>query len=244
MSEEKPDIGSLVTQIKSVDPEAFHDALKDNLQDHYNKIFRTGYGVAKGEFQPKIEASTKSLEQLQSEIQQRETRIKELQEKSPDLAKLEAKWEAALQAKAEEIEKVKGDYSSQLKEKDSIVLQERRDSFSANLVRYLVEQGADKDYAEVLVSKQGTQSRIKWGDERYPKIYQEDGQTPFPQSDGKRPYEILGADLLKEVPDKFLTDRKPSDSRFGDRAGDFEGFANLSEDQQEAWLKKAWAGRL
>jgi len=80
-----PDLSGLVDQMKGIDADTFHDALKEHLPDHYNKVFRTGYGTAKGEFAPKIEATSKSMEALKAEIEQREARIKELTEKTPDL---------------------------------------------------------------------------------------------------------------------------------------------------------------
>jgi len=49
-----PDLSGLVDQMKGIDADTFHDALKEHLPDHYNKVFRTGYGTAKGEFAHQI----------------------------------------------------------------------------------------------------------------------------------------------------------------------------------------------
>lgn len=241
---DKVDLSGLIGQIKGIDSEAFHDALKSEAPDHYNKVFRTGYGTAKGEYEPKIKASSDGLTKLQEDIAAKEAKIKELTEKTPDLAKLEATYELTLQQKADEIENLKKEYGQQLTERDGLVLSERKDGFNANFVRKLVELGVDKDYAEVLVAKGSTQERIKWGNEKQPKVYQEDGQTPFPQADGKQPYAILATDLIKAVPDKFINDRKPSDPGFGSRPGDAANFENLGEEQKTAFLEKMWAGRL
>lgn len=241
---QKPDLSGLIEQIKAADVNAFHDVLKTEAQDHYNKVFRTGYGVAKGEFEPKLKAGTESLKSLQDEIAAREAKIKELTENTPDLAKLEAGYELTLQQKAEEIERLKKQYNEELSKKDSMVLSERKDSFNANFVRSLVELGVDKDYAEVLVMKQSTQERVKWSEERQPRVYQDDGHTPFPQAEGKPAYSVLAADLLKSVPDKFINDRKPTSPGFGSLNGDLKSLAGLPKDQVEAQMAKMWGKRL
>ena len=237
----------VIAQIKALDPNEFSKALQAESHDHFNAIFRQGYGASKGDFEPKLQAASAELDKLRNEITEREKKIQALGENSPDVAKIQARYEATLEAKALEMQELQKGFQEKLSAKDQVVLRERQDAFEANLVRELVALGVDRDYAAVIVQKEENRKRIKWGEERDPRIYQSDLATPFPITDGQRPFTVLAKDLFSKVPQKFIDDRMPNASglsgRVDERGNPIVDVTKMNDAQLEAYLKKAnWPG--
>lgn len=241
---EGPDLNSVFETIKGADATELANKFKEGAPDLYNRIFSIGFGASKGEGEKTISELNTKLESVQKEIESRDAKIKELQSNSPDLQKLEEKYQGLLSEKAQLIEQIQNETNEKLSSKDQVILNERKSTFNSQLKSALVQAGVDPDYAEVVVLKESTQKRVKWGDERLPKVYQEDTETPFPSSDGKKPYEVLALDLFKKVPAKFVDDKKPEDPEFNLSSANLEKIARMPADKKKEALKKLWSGRL
>ena len=231
------EIIALVEQIKATDPKAFSEALHKGAIDHYNVMFRVGYGTSKFEFEPKLTAAEAATAEALKGITERDGRIEELAKKAPDMAAMQTKYEAALVEQEKKL-------TAQIDEQTSIAKSTLQAGFWSNFNRTLVaDHGIDKDYAEMISQKTDVRKRITWLDDGSQKIYQDDGTTPHPLSPGQHAYEVLAKDLAKGVPAKFVNDKKPNNTGFSG-GGDLSKLGQMSDTDKEKALADAWSGRL
>lgn len=165
--------------LKGADVKDVAEAMKTTANEHYQGIFRIGFGAGKGEQDKKIEQLETDLEAEKAKITAKDAELTKLREKTPDAEEIRKDYEAKLTAKEEEKKKA-------IEEAEAKVSEVHGSRFDAELSAALVSAGIEPDYAkEVLVPKY--RGRRKVEKDGTVKFYDDDGSTPLAANNGELP---------------------------------------------------------
>lgn len=203
--------------LTSADPKTVADAMKEEANQHYNAIFRIGYGTSKGEYENadgtgKLDAAKAELEAAKATIEERETALQSVQD--GDVKTLTTRIET-LEASNQKLTKERDEAKTYAAERIKGV---HKRNAEAEFAGFLIEQGVDADYArETLVpkyrSRLDVQVETSDGEEHVTVRALDENATPI-QAD--RPLAKLAEMAKSTVNPKFIT-------ATGDKGGGQEG---------------------
>jgi multidrug efflux pump subunit AcrA (membrane-fusion protein) len=174
-------------------------ALQKDGQPLYQLVFNKGHAVATA----KLEAEKATVEARATQAEQERDAAKgtlaERERNTPDVAAIRTQYEQQI---ADLKEQHKG---TLLKEKEARQA-ERLERTKAELRADLVSAGVDPDYADVLVEKRETLSRLTFRkDDGVLEILQAGKTIPLAVGDGESPVKLLVAELRGATPAKFIS---------------------------------------
>ena len=225
------ELQEIIEALKGIEakPADIADAFKKELNPVYTEMFNAGHRSATGTGREKIEGFEKQIEQLNKSIEAKESQIEQLKKSSPDVAKVQAEYEATLKGKAEEIDnlknqinEIKADFTGKLNEKDAAF-------FFSQVQQSLTGEGNKRMksvFAETILQNQSIRDRVKFG-ENGPTIYQADGKTPIPYADGMTAAQALANDLRTSLDAELFTDVRPGDHGFGNNGKGGQGGSDV-----------------
>lgn len=182
------------------------DALQQHAHEVYQEIFDRGHGEATRKAREQTEQLERDLEQARSELEKREQRIERLEEEQPDVARIESEYQ-------DEIAELKEEAREKMSNLRDQISSERMARARSDLTSTLVQEGVDRDYAEVQVHKAVDNGRIR---------HTEDGEVEVLQPGKEIPLQVddpLGS-LAEEIHDRTPAKFRSSDA---DRGSGAEG---------------------
>lgn len=209
-------IPEALEELEDADPQEFADALKDQRNDHYNAVFRVGFGAGKGEVQSKLEKRESEIESLQSDKESLQQQIEEMQGDSPELEEALQKKEQALQEKQNQVDQLQDEVSQARQEGRQALKSERMSNLQEGVANRLMEMGVlDRDIANTKAQSQQVQKRVDFDDELNLKVYQEDGETPYQLKQDQDPADALAEEVAGTMPGAYFKDTRPGSSGIG-----------------------------
>ena len=219
-------IPEAIEELGDADPKEFAETLKEERNDHYNAVFKEGYGAAKGDMSRKLDKKKAEVEDLQSQIQAKEEEIEALQASADDGDHQQriTELESRNQELKGQLEQAKAEVSTTAKGFHKRALEEQ-------VVSKLIEIGVEADYArEVLAPKvrrriDVAQREADDGVQYEPRFMDEDGVTPVQAQNGNLAH--VAAEKVKgNVDSKWLTSSADkgggSSSQNGSAAGGYD----------------------
>lgn len=216
---ELEEVLSQLGEVENLTPEKFAEAFHKSQPDLYQTIFNAGFNTSKGSATEKQTELEKQIKARDKQLAERDERIKELSEATPDVDKIQKKYQNQILSLQEETENLKSSYEKQLSELRGGRIADKRGTFKTNTVNQLVSMGVDKDYAEVLVNKSEFDARIRQSEETGDIVevgQRENPDMPMVLPKGAELIEAITQDLFKSVPSKFVTDSRPKGAGLGD----------------------------
>lgn len=229
------DIREILGQLAEADADEVAAALKEKLQPVYQTIFNRGHSTATERASTREESLNELLNAEREKRQKLEREIDELRDKTPDAQEQRKQYEARIAELEDEMKALK----ESSKERVRNVIKR---GAVADLQATLVSMGVDPDYAEVLVSKPGTQARIAVngddeGEQFEIAVMQEGREIPI-QTDN--PIKAYAEELRKSVPSKFIVSTA---DRGGETGGGGAGGSRSTFDRiREEARKRSEAG--
>lgn len=205
-----PELKDIISQLRELNPKAdeFANLLRESMQPLYQVVFDRGHGVATATAATQREKLEADLAASVAEVTRLTGKVKEYEEKTPDVAKLRADYDAELASLRTQLNQAKKDGVTKVK----AVLRSRA---QRDLVTELVALGVDRDYAEVQAAKPEHADRLHVRDDEGVDVLQAGKQVPI-QSD--KPLSTLAAEMLESIPPKWRT--STADNGAGSGAGD------------------------
>lgn len=184
-----------VATLSSADAEEVAEALKNEANPVYNRVFGAGVTTGKQQVQGKLDSSTAELTTAKEEADRLRGELEELKAKTPDVA-------TAVSQEAEKWQK--------RLEKDVAAVTEKLTAAEAKVARLTTDTVAEK-VANALLAKQldpeyvrdvapARAGRIKFDENGNPVLYDSTTDTPVQIPDGKSPFEVLAEQVFEKAP--------------------------------------------
>lgn len=196
-------------ELDGVSDDEFADALQDRHPSKYKHVFSKGFGAGKTEVKSDLDDAQQQLQSLKSEKEQLESKIDDLQGEQPETAELREKYEQHLNEREQQIETLQEEQESLQSEFQNRLKNERASSFQQRVAGQLKAAGVDEDYADFKAERAVSTDRVQFDDELNIKLYEDNG-VPTPDRDDKQKHELFAKSLADEIPDKFISDSRPS----------------------------------
>jgi hypothetical protein len=231
----------LLAELAKLDRTQVVEGIQKSAQPIFQAIYDRGVGFANAKWGPEKTALEGQVASLTSEKQTLETRVRTIEEKTPDLAAERQKFDAQIQAEQQK-------YEAKLKAAQVQLQAERKSRAVADLKAKLIAAGVDSDYADVMTLKPDVQKRINFTDAGTMQVLQANSDIPFAAAGERTGIDLLADELKTGVPAKFLlvnSDAGSGTEGTGNGAGGAAGAAkNLfkdirkqAKDKQEAAVK-------
>lgn len=207
------ELAEIITAIKGIDAAQFAEAMQKDAQGHFQVMFRRGYGVAKSEYEAKLEEKVAEVTRLSDQVKAATEEATTLKARQPDIAKWQQEKEAALLAKEKEWQDKYTTLHQQTKAEKAKAVRDR-------IVAQLAEAHVDPFVAESLLLRGEISGRVQVGDDLSVKFFQRDGQTPLSVAADADPVRVFASSLIEEkvVPERYIQPPRNSGgpgSRFG-----------------------------
>lgn len=192
------ELKELLAELLKLDRAAVVTALQAEAHAIYQAVFDKGHSTATAAARAEKERIEGVVAGLQTQLEQRDKTIKELQDKAPDVATVRAQFE-------QQILKLQADHKDALKAKDEEIQGERRARTFGDLRTKLISKGVDPDYADVLTGKAEVQKRVRFNKAGEAEVLQADSEVPLQAGKGQTAIDLFADELQKATPAKFLT---------------------------------------
>lgn len=199
------------------------NALHTQLPSVAQSLIDKGSGHKAGEMKTKVTRLESELAEAKSRADEVQAELDELKAKTPDLAakekELEQRWKGKLDAA-----------NKKLEEKDAKILDGWKRSARSAFVMELVALNVDPDYAsEVLAAKYA--DRFAFDGDGNRSVLQPGSTNPYAPAEGQDDVKLLAADVLKQVPARYiLAGGEGGSGASGNRGGGGSGGAASVKD--------------
>lgn len=171
------ELHELIAELAKHDKAQVADALKEHASEHYQAVYQRGFSTSHGEASTRIAAKEAEIQTLKEAAEAQASKIKELQDRTPDAEEVTRQYEERLQS-------VQREKDEAIAEANRRVTELHKTRFKSDLKAALIAAEIDPDYAsEVLVNKYD--SRIKVSEDGSVKVMDDDGLTPLQAANGE-----------------------------------------------------------
>lgn len=191
-------------------------ALKEHGHPVFQEVFNLGHSKATADAKAEREALEASLSETKADLGKAQGRVKELEEKAPDAAKLREQYE-------QEVEGLKAKHKGELEERDTRLRDERMERAVTDLKSKLIAAGLDPEYAEVKVDKSEVRQRLRHSDKGELEVLQNGKEIPFTPADGKSGLDLLAAEIREGTDPKWISSKADRGSDTGTSRGSGAG---------------------
>lgn len=175
-----------VALIASAPAEAVAEALKNEANPIYNRIFGAGVTTGKGQLKNQMDAQAAELTVAKQDVERLTGELAEAREAKPDLDKIHQEWQAKLDA-------AKAETEAERKARE----QEREARKMSDLRAHLT--GLDPEYARWKATEYAGRLRTK-EDGTIELLERPDGEVPVQLPEGKSPFQVLADEIVKSAP--------------------------------------------
>lgn len=174
-----------VATLATADADAVAEALKNDANPIYNRVFRAGVSTGKESADAKTATLQEQYDAEKARAEKAEAELREAQAKTPDVEKLNRDWQAKLDATKAEAEAERAARK-----------QEREARKIADLRAHLT--GVDPEYARWKAGEHGARLRTK--DDGTVELLEAGSEVPVQIPQGKTPFEVLAEEIIKATP--------------------------------------------
>lgn len=219
-----------LTLLKSADAKEFADALRAEANDHYQAIFRVGFGAAKGEYETKLQAAQAEAETLRGQVQEKDQALQQVQQ--GDMKALQERITTLEQA----AQKAKAEAQEARTAATDTLKRYHRDTFEQQVYAELLAAHAEPRYAKNAVMPE-FRSRIE-ADETGAVRFLDDDGTPVQAASGEL-HKVVAKKILATIPPEFIQSRA---DKGGGASGGRGAAGSGRPNQQEIARQKATSG--
>jgi len=205
-----------LNELDGVDPSEAADALQEEHKGLYKEIYSDGFGAGKMEVKGDLEDAKSQMEDLRSTKEDLESRVENLQGEQPETSELRDKYESRIQDLNAKIDNLQDTLNAKDQEHRQALQSERASSFQQQVAGTLKAAGVDEDYADFQAERAVQSDRVQFDDDLNFQLYDSEG-LPLSDRNGERPqHEAFAKEVVSEIPDKFISDSRPSNSGLSD----------------------------
>lgn len=222
------DLEQLWAELAKLDSDDIVKGLQKHKREAFQAIHDQGHSAATGSSKQKIDAAEAAQQKAERDLEKAQERMKELEEKAPDAAAIRKQYE---DREAE----LKKTHQEQLDAERTKRNDLQRRNARKDLVRALIGDGVDPDYAEVLVEKQDVVDRIVIGDDGELVVQQKGRTIPIAATDDHSPVELLAEELRSGIDAKWVSSsvKRGAGVQDGSGGGGGNRYQKLAEQQKE-----------
>lgn len=211
------DIKDALATLQSADATDVADALESEAPAVYKAIRTPAYKQGKKEASKGTEEAQEKIASLRKEKKALQEKITTLEDEQPEAAEIRGTYEEKLKQKQKELQaekerrkEVENTWRSKAKGVKVSSTQER-------IASHLKSMGVDPDYADFRAEKVVNSGRVKVDDDELATQFYEDDDGTVPlHTNGTPADKAFAEDVFKDIPDSFIKDTRPGDTRLGD----------------------------
>jgi hypothetical protein len=206
-----------LTLLASADVEDFAEALQNEANPLYNRVFRAG--VSRGK--ESVGAVAKERDEFKARAEEVEQQLADLQAKTPDRAEIDKAWQAKLDKEREKL-------AAEVESERAKVARLTTDTVVEKTENALLAAGIKPSVAKLFARDRA--QRIRFDEGGAPVLY--DGEIPVQVPSGKTPFQVLAEQEVAAAEPEFLASRV--DVGAGSTNGAGGGRPRTDEDHRKA----------
>lgn len=189
------ELKELIAELSKLDKDTVIAALQSGAQSIYQGVFDKGHATATSRHAADKTTLEARVTDLESQLVERDKKIKKLETQAPDAAQLQQQHEQAVATLTEK-------HKQDLKARDELLNNERMLRAESDL-RAKLKGRVDADYVEVLITKVRDGKRLRLDKDGKAEALQADNGIPFAAASGKTSIDLLADELFTGTPLKF-----------------------------------------
>lgn len=206
------DLNELIQKLGEHPKDQVVTALKSGAHPVFQEVFNAGHSTATEQAKTDKQALETQLADVKADLDKATTRVQELEEKAPDVAKVREQYQT-------EITDLKTKHEQELEDRDQRLRNERMGRAVSDLRTKLVERGVDGEYAQVKVERADVRARLRHNDDGQLEVLQAGKEIPFQPADGKNALDLLADEIREGTDPKWITSNADRGSGTGGGGG-------------------------
>lgn len=226
LTEEQKAALKVIATVSSTDIDEAADALKNDAHPVYQRVFNAGHSTAQSAAKTEKATLEQQIATAKEEAATLQTQLDELKDKVPDRAQIDAQWQ-------QKLDREKKALQDQIDAANSKVARLTTDTTVEKAENALLAAGIRPRLAKLLAKDAA--SRIKYGEDGSPALYEAGSEIPIQVPAGKTAFQVLAEQEKAAADPADLVSQADSGGGAGAGGG---GGSNKWQQRREALQKE------